>query len=69
LVVALTGVALWLRSGAARWFAVVIVVLNVIGELAFAGVHNYPLWALVSNVLSILILYALIVRWHGADTA
>jgi hypothetical protein len=67
LLVALVGVALWLRSDTARWVAVVVVVLNLIGELAFAGVHNFPLWALVSNVLSILILYALIVRWHPAD--
>jgi hypothetical protein len=66
-VVALTGLALWLRSNAARWFAVVIAALNLIGELTFAGVHNYPLWALVSNALTIVILYALIVRWQGAD--
>jgi hypothetical protein len=67
LLVALTGVALWFRSDAARWFAVVVVVLNLIGELAFAGGHNYPLWALVSNVLAVVILYGLIVRWHSAD--
>ena len=66
-VVALTGLALWLRSNAARWFAVVIAALNLIGELTFAGVHNYPLWALVSNALTIVILYGLIVRWQGAD--
>jgi hypothetical protein len=61
--VALSGVALWLRSNAARWFAIVVVVLNLIGELGFAGGHNFTLWALVSNVLSVLILYGLIVRW------
>jgi hypothetical protein len=66
-VVALTGFALWLRTNAARWTAVVVVVFNVIGELAFAGAHNYPLWALVSNVLSIVILYGLIVHWHGTE--
>jgi hypothetical protein len=66
-VVALAGVALWLRSEAARWFAVVILVFNLIGELAFAGGHNFPLWGLTANLLTIIVLYALIVRWEGAE--
>jgi hypothetical protein len=65
-VVALTGVGLWLRSSAARWFAVAIVVVNIIGELAFSGGRNFTLWALVVIVLNIVVLYALIVHWHGA---
>ena len=67
-VVALTGVGLWLRSNAARWFAVAIVVVNIIGELAFSGGHNFTLWALVVIVLTIVVLYALIVHWHGAKS-
>jgi hypothetical protein len=69
MVVALAGVGLWLRSEAARWFAVVILVLNLIGELAFAGGHNFPLWAVTANVLTVIVLYALIVRWEGAEEA
>jgi hypothetical protein len=65
-VVALTGVGLWLRSSAARWFAVAIVVVNIIGELAFSGGRNFTLWALVVIVLNIVVLYALIVHWHRA---
>jgi hypothetical protein len=66
-VVAFAGVGLWLRSEAARWIAVVILILNLIGELAFAGAHNFTLWALTANVVTIIILYALIVRWEGAE--
>ena len=66
-VVALTGLALWFRSSVARWFAVAVTGLNVIGELAFAGGNNYPLWGLVVTALNIVVLYALIMRWHGAS--
>jgi hypothetical protein len=68
-VVALTGVGLWLRSEAVRWFAVVILIFNLIGELAFAGGHGYTLWALTANLLTIIVLYALIVRWDGVEEA
>ena len=66
-VVALAGAGLWLRSEVARWFAVAILILNLIGELGFAGGHNFPLWALTANVLTVIVLYALIVRWEGAE--
>jgi hypothetical protein len=65
--VALAGIGLWLRSNAARWVALTIVILNMIGELAFAGGHNYPLWALVVNALSVVVLYALVVRWNDQE--
>ena len=67
LLVGLTGVALWFRWNAARWVAVVVVVLNLIVELAFAGVHNYPLWGLLVNGLAIFVLYALVVCWDRAE--
>jgi hypothetical protein len=67
LVVALSGAAIWLRSEAARWFAVVVLLFNLVGELAFAGGHSYTLWALTANLLTIIVLYALIVRWDGAE--
>jgi hypothetical protein len=68
LLVALSGASLWSRSSAARWFAVVITVLDLIGQLAFAGAHSYTLWGLVANTLTILVLYALIVRWEHGET-
>jgi hypothetical protein len=66
-VVALTGFGLWLRSSAARWFAIAITTLNLLGELGFAGGSHYPLWALVTIAVNIIILYALIARWHGQE--
>jgi hypothetical protein len=68
-VVALAGVALWLRSAAARWFAVAVLILNLVFELAFSGGHSFTLWAFTANGLTIIILYALIVRWDGAEVA
>ena len=66
-VVALAGAALWLRSEAARWFAVVLLSLNLVFELAFSGGHSFTLWAFTANLLTIIVLYALIVRWEGAE--
>ena len=66
-VVALTGIGLWLRSSPARWFAVAITVVNVIGELGFAGGASYRLWSLVVIALNLVILYALIVHWHSRE--
>jgi hypothetical protein len=66
-VVALAGAALWLRSEGARWFAVVLLLINLIGELTFAGTHGSTLWAVTANVLTIIVLYALIVKWEGTE--
>ena len=65
-VVALSGVGLWFRLSLARWVAIVVMVLNLIVELGFAGGHNYPLWAVMSNAVTILVLYGLIVHWDNA---
>jgi hypothetical protein len=64
-VVALTGAGLWFRSSVARTVAIVVMVFNLIVELAFAGGHNYPLWAVMSNAITILVIYALIVHWDA----
>jgi hypothetical protein len=68
-IVALSGAALWFRLSVARWVAIVVMVLNLIVELGFAGYHNYPLWAVTSNAITILVLYALIVHWDSRDPA
>jgi hypothetical protein len=56
---------LGLLSGAtwARWFAIVVGSLNVIAQLGFVGSSQYPLWALTVLALTVVVLYALIVRW------
>ena len=63
--VVLAFVGLGLVSGAtwARWVSIVVVSITVIEQLAFVGSSSYPLFALAVLGLSIVILYALIVRW------
>jgi len=58
-------------SGAswARWFSIVVLSLNVIAQLGFVGSAQYPLWALTVLTLTIVVLYALIVRWNDAMQA
>ena len=46
-----------------RWFAIVAASLNLIIQLLWTGSYAYPLWALAGIALSVLVLYALIVRW------
>ncbi|HSB38970.1 MAG TPA: hypothetical protein VLD13_07770 [Gaiellaceae bacterium] len=57
-----------LLSGAtwARWFTIVVASINVIAQLGFVGSAQYPLWALTVLALTIVVLYALIVRWDDA---
>lgn len=60
-----------LLSGAtwARWFSIVVLSLNIIAQLGFVGSAQYPLWALTVLTLTIVVLYALIVRWNDATRA
>ena len=68
-VVTLAGVGLlFFRSRLVRWVAVALVGLNVLGELGFAGGHNAPLWGLVVIALNIVVLYALLARWHDEES-
>jgi hypothetical protein len=59
------GLALWAGSGWARWTGIVLVCLNLIGQLSWLGSSAYPLWSLVGITLSIIVLYALTARWEG----
>ena len=58
-----------LLSGAtwARWFAIVVGSLNLLAQLGFVGSSQYPLWALTVLALTVVVLYALIVRWNDAE--
>ena len=57
--------ALGLASGAgwARWFAIIVAILSIIDQLGFLGSSPYPIWALTVLTLTIIVLFALIVRW------
>jgi|SRR3954447_2007540 len=59
----LVGLGLVSGAGWARWTAIVILVLNLLEQLAWLGNASYPLWALTVIALEIVVLYALTVRW------
>ena len=66
IVLVLAGYALLMRATWARWFAIVVISVNLFGQLGFLGSAAYPLWALTVVGLTFVILYALIVRWNEA---
>jgi hypothetical protein len=69
IVVLMAGLGLLSGSGWARWFAIVVGSLSFIGQLGFVGSAQYPLWALAVLGLTVVVLYALIVRWDDATAA
>jgi hypothetical protein len=69
IVLGLAGLGLLSGSSWARWFTIVVGSLNVLGQLAFVGSAQFPLWALTIVALSILVLYALIVHWGEVERA
>jgi hypothetical protein len=60
----LAGLGLVAGQAWARWFAIVVVSLNVIAQLGFLGNTQYPLWSLTVVALNIIVLYALTARWR-----
>jgi hypothetical protein len=65
----LVGLGLVSGAGWARWTAIVILVLNLLEQLAWLGNTAYPLWALTVIALEIVVLYALTVRWGERSVA
>ncbi len=66
--IVMTLAGLGLLSGAvwARWTAIVIGSLSFVMQLGFLGASAYPLWTLTVLGLTLVVLYALIVRWGEA---
>ena len=64
---ALIGLALLNGASWARWMAIVFVSVNVFGQLGFLGNTNDTVWLLITLTLNIIILFALIVRWHESQ--
>src|SRR5262245_27615298 len=60
---ALAGFGLLMGQGWARWFTIVVVILNVFAQLGFLGNSQYPLWALTALALNVVVLFALTARW------
>jgi hypothetical protein len=65
ILVAFAGYALIQGKTWARWFTIVLVVLNIIAQLSFDGHAGFTLWGLLVLTLNILVLYALTARWSG----
>ena len=61
------GLALISGQSWARWFTIVVVVLNIFAQLGFVGGSQYPLWALAALTLNIVVLYALTARWDESQ--
>jgi hypothetical protein len=69
ILVVFAGWGLLNRSSWARWFAIVVGSLNVIGQLGFVGSAQYPLWALTVIAFTVVVIYALIVHWDEVAPA
>jgi hypothetical protein len=66
IVLTLVGFGLLSGQSWARWVAIVATSISFILQLGFVGSSAYPLWALTAQALTLVILYALIVRWNDA---
>ena len=63
-IVVLAGLALFAAKGWARWFAIVAIIINMIGQIAWFPA--YPLWSLVAIGLGVAVLWALTAGWQEA---
>ncbi len=67
IIIGLAGLGLLAGASWARWFTIVVASINVLGQLGSFGNQAYPLWSLASIALTIVVIYALIVRWGPAQ--
>lgn len=67
IVLVCAGYGLLMRATWARWFAIVVASVGLIEQLGFLGSAASSLWALTVVALTIVVLYALIVRWDEAS--
>jgi len=65
IVLVLVSIALLAARGIGRWAALVIVIVNLIGQAAWFPAH--PLWSLVAMALSAGVIWALTAGWPGED--
>jgi Predicted membrane protein (DUF2127) len=63
------GAGLGLAQGRAwaRWFAVVVVFVDVILQIGF--LPAYPIWSAILILLDVIVIFALTVRWEEARAA
>ena len=68
ILLACIGLALLAGASWARWTSIVLVAINVYGQLGFLGNTNDLIWLLTTLTLNIIVLYALIVRWDESKS-
>jgi hypothetical protein len=66
IILVLAGFGLLAGADWARWFAIVVGLINFFVQLGFVGDTAYPLWALCGLALNVLVLWALMVHWGEA---
>ena len=67
IIMCLAAYGLFSGSEVARWFAVIVVAINLLGQ--FVWFPAYPLWSLVVIALDVAVLFALTARWHEAQAS
>ena len=67
IILACVGLGLLAGAGWARWTSILFVSVNIFGQLGFLGNTNDTLWLLITLTLNIIVLYALVVRWHDSE--
>jgi hypothetical protein len=67
-VVAITGLGLLAAATWARWVTIIVASLSLLAQLGFVGNAAYPLWALCGVALTVVVLYAVTIRWGEAST-
>ena len=66
-IIVLTGLGLANGAGWARWTGIVMITVNLFGQLGWLGNSAYPLWTLTVIATGFLALYGLTVRWRDND--
>lgn len=66
-IIVLVGYGLASGAGWARWTAIVMLSINLFGQLGWLGSSAYPLWTLTVIAAGFLALYGLTVRWRDNE--
>jgi hypothetical protein len=69
IVLFLVGVGLTGGAGWARWVGIILIAVNLLGQLGWLGNSQTPIWTLTVVALQIIVLFALTARWQDAGAA
>jgi hypothetical protein len=66
IVLFLVGIGLTGGAGWARWVGIILIAVNLLGQLGWLGNSQTPIWTLTVIALQIIVLFALTARWQDA---